>query len=99
MKQKLILFALLIFSGIIGPAKQIDESIARQVGQNFLSVQENSNSDMRNSSLELVYRAESVKNNLLIASETTTLMYVFNTGSKGFVIVSGTYSLVLNFFA
>ena len=89
MKPKFLLFALFTFLCTISQAKQIDESTARQVGQNFLLLQANSNPTIRNSSVELAYKAESANNHSLSSSKTNTLLYVFNTGSKGFVIVSG----------
>jgi hypothetical protein len=89
MKYKLLLIGLLSIFGLNTSAKQIDEKIAKQVGQNFLKTRTNSQTLKNANDFELVYKSTSNSVNSLASLQTITYFYVFNASLSGFVIVSG----------
>jgi hypothetical protein len=89
MKYKLLLIGLLSIFGLNTSAKQIDEKIAKQVGQNFLKTRTNSQTFKNANDFELVYKSTSNSVNSLASLQTITYFYVFNASLSGFVIVSG----------
>lgn len=89
MKYKLLLIGLLSIFGLKTFAKQIDEKIAKQVGQNFLKTRTNSQTLKNANDFELVYKSTSNSVNSLASLQTITYFYVFNASLSGFVIVSG----------
>ncbi|MBP6333878.1 MAG: thiol protease/hemagglutinin PrtT [Bacteroidia bacterium] len=88
MKRRILLFGLLLFFGSTY-GKQIEESTAKRVGQNFIAGISNSPSLGTAQKLELIYKAHSVMNNVSPSSPPMTFFYVFNAGTSGFVIVAG----------
>ena len=70
--------------------KQIDETTARTVGQNFLTSQVNSQRLKGSNDLALVQTVYSVNNNRPVTGNENVCFYVFNiNSSQGFIIVSG----------
>jgi hypothetical protein len=88
MKKKLLLVGLLFFLVITTFAKQIDENTANQVGLNFLISKTNQQNLKSAINLQMAYKVSS-KNSNSSNSKQTTLFYVLNAGSSGFVIVAG----------
>jgi hypothetical protein len=85
MKNKFsILFALCLFA-LSTFAKQVDEITAKQAGTNFLSQKSSTNA----LSLELVYTSSSQNGFGEDSDASVNYFYVFNSNTKGFVIVSG----------
>lgn len=78
-KTTLFLASLLVCSMSFG--KAVDQQSAKMTGYNFLKT-EGVQADL--SSMSMVYKATST-----VKGESVTDFYVFNTGAKGFVIVSG----------
>ncbi len=85
--KRILLTGLLIFFCATIFAKHVEENDARKAGQAFLKTQSNM-SISKNSSLELVYKENSLKN-ITSTSQEKIFYYVFNLDSTGFVIVSG----------
>lgn len=85
--KRILLTGLLFFSCSTIFAKHVEENDARKAGQAFLTTQSNM-SISKNSSLELVYKENSLEN-ITSTSQERIFYYVFNIDSTGFVIVSG----------
>jgi hypothetical protein len=85
MKNKILLLGVFLIFSLASVAKQIDENTAKLAGTHFLSQKSSSNA----LSLELVYTSSS-HNGIDEGSEAAVnYFYVFNSNTKGFVIVSG----------
>lgn len=89
MKKTLGLIGLLTVFTLTTFAKQVDENTAKQVGQIFLTTRTNSQAFNAGTTLNLVYSAKSKANNPIASIQATTYFYVFNSGTNGFVMVSG----------
>ncbi len=85
--KRLILLIILLSSSLSIFAKHVEEEYARKVGKAFFSKQANVQIS-KNSSLELIYKENSLEN-MNPSSQEITYYYVFNIDSTGFVIVSG----------
>lgn len=88
MKKTLTLFTLLLLFNFTY-SKQINEQLAKNVGQAFLIHSSNNQVLKNTSSLQLVYKANSNMNKSFGSANAATLFYVFNTNATGFVIVAG----------
>jgi hypothetical protein len=89
MKKTIGLLGLLTVFALTTFAKQVDENTAKQVGQNFLKTRTNSQLLNGGTTLNLVYSVKSTANSSIASIQATTFFYVFNSGTNGFVIVSG----------
>ncbi len=87
MKQLYLLTTFLILS-VLAFGKEIDENTAKLVGRAFLVSSTNSPALKSTVSLKIAYRAGG-KSGSSSALKASTYYYVFNTDSKGFVIVAG----------
>ncbi|HUM50358.1 MAG TPA: thiol protease/hemagglutinin PrtT [Chitinophagales bacterium] len=88
--KKSILTILLFSSFLFSFSKFIDENSAKTVGLHFLK----NNSSKNATVLTLAYTIRSKANDATSFSETTPYIYVFNTNSKGFVLVSADDNVV-----
>jgi hypothetical protein len=88
MKFKLLFTGLLSISSLAF-GKQIDENTAKMVGQAFLQNSTNSPALKSTVSLKTAYRSGSKTTGPLTSLQASTYFYVFNTDSKGYVIVAG----------
>ncbi|MBP6659573.1 MAG: thiol protease/hemagglutinin PrtT [Chitinophagales bacterium] len=88
--KKSILTILLFSSFLFSFSKFIDENYAKTVGLHFLK----NNSSKNATVLTLAYTIRSKANDATSFSETTPYIYVFNTNSKGFVLVSADDNVV-----
>lgn len=87
MKQKILLFAILIFLGTEISAKQVTVTSAQLVAQNFFTgATQNPNTNLK---FQLVYTSGAGKINPDASVQRVVYFYVFNTGTNGFVIVAG----------
>lgn len=89
MKKTIGLLGLLTVFALTTFAKQVDENTAKQVGQNFLTTRTNSQSLSSGTTLNLVYSVKSKANSSIASMQAITYFYVFNSGTNGFVMVSG----------
>lgn len=89
MKKTIGLLGLLTVFALTTFAKQVDENTAKQVGQNFLTTRTNSQLLNGGTTLNLVYSVKSTANSSIASIQATTFFYVFNSGTNGFVMVSG----------
>jgi hypothetical protein len=89
MKKTIGLIGLLTVFTLTTFAKQVDENTAKQVGQTFLTTRTNSQAFSAGTTLTLVYSAKSKANSSIASMQATTYFYVFNSGTIGFVMVSG----------
>ena len=78
MKRYILLWMVLLGCVVGLQARPVDAEQARQVGQQF--VRANFNSEAKSDALQLVYTGASLRNEICF--------YVFNVGQEGFVIVS-----------
>lgn len=89
MKKTIGLIGLLIVCSLTAFAKQVDENTAKQVGQNFLTKKTSSQYLSSGTELTLSYVAKSKVYSSIASMQATTYLYVFNSGTKGFVMVAG----------
>jgi hypothetical protein len=89
MKKTVTLIGMLTVFTLITFAKKVDENTAKQVGQNFLTTKTNSQTLRSGTTLNLVYSAKSKANSSVASIQATTFFYVFNSGTNGYVMVSG----------
>ena len=89
MKKTLGLIGLLTVFTLTTFAKQVDENTAKQVGQIFLTTRKNSQTLSAGTTLNLVYTSKSKANSSIVPMQATIYYYVFNSGTSGFVMVSG----------
>jgi len=89
MKKTALLIAL--SSAIIGQvfAKQIDLQTAEAVVNNFVESIDEFQESNKNNSLTIAYICSSQENGIIDKNDKAVYYYVFNTGTHGFVIVSG----------
>jgi hypothetical protein len=85
-KKIILVHSLLLLLTVNMFAKQVDESTAKSVAQNFLSTQSNLKINRNQLNLNLAYKAQSATRSKDGKAE--NYFYVFNNESKGFVIVS-----------
>lgn len=89
MKKTIGLIGLLMVFTLTTFAKQVDENTAKQVGQNFLTTKTSSQYLRSGTQLTLSYVAKSKANSSIASLQATTYLYVFNSGTNGFVMVAG----------
>ena len=80
--KKILLSLLALANCTFSFAKQVGEETAKTVGYNFLKSQAHSSVPADASGLQLVYTVKS-------ADKSNICMYIFNTATNGFVVVSG----------
>jgi len=80
--KKILLSLLAMANCVLSFAKQVSEETAKTVGYNFLRSQTHTATPANATGLQLAYKVNA-------ANGTDVALYVFNTGSNGFVIVSG----------
>ncbi len=85
MKNKFLLLLTLCLFALSTFAKQVDENTAKLAGTNFLSQKSSTHS----LSLELVYTSSSQNGVEEGLDASVNYFYIFNSNTKGFVIVSG----------
>lgn len=88
MKKTFTLLALLLFFGLTY-GKHIDENTANTIGKSFLANNTNSQNFKSTLNLQLVYKADTKSGNPATAVQPSTLFYIFNASSTGFVVVAG----------
>lgn len=87
-KIVLQLIAILLFS-YSGYSKKVDERTAKQVGANFLKTVPDVGTNNGSINLQLAYKVEYRAKTDQAESESAALLYVFNQGDHGYVMVSG----------
>ncbi len=89
MKKTNVFAGLLLIFSLSTFAKQVDVNTARQIGQDFLSINNNRSILKRGTALQLIYTARSSATVTKSTGKTVTYFYVFNSGDAGYVIVAG----------
>jgi hypothetical protein len=89
MKKIIGLVCLLTVFTLTTFAEQVSESTAKMVGYNFLATKTNFRYQLSGEQLTLSYVARSTTNSSITSVQATIYLYVFNSGTDGFVMVAG----------